>query len=349
MRRKLTVLTALVVLSAASAAEAQEIMLEGPLAGAPACRQCILYREGRFTVTPALTFTLLDDYRRHIFVGARLTYNITDWLGVSVAGGYGGFWGDLLDTGLTREVSEKAPNGIESNRANFPFAADSTGAEDAERLTTDLLGRLLGFVSAELVFTPLRGKFGLFSRLFLDVDLYIFAGYALPFVQERADVDCRTAELIEDRGYAGGRIPAQYGDRASYDGAIAERCPWIGASGVATASEVPRADPRLAVGAGTYGLGVSIYFNEWAALNVEYRVMPMLWNHTGTDERGMDLQDDVLTFCPSDAESGSGDYCGDTGTFPDHRVDENDRTWTVNHMFTVGATFHFPIRPRHSP
>lgn len=149
MRRKLTVLTALVVLAAASTAEAQEILLEGPLAGAPACRRCVLFREGRFTVTPSFYFTLLDDYRRHIFIGARLTYNITDWIGVSVSGGYGGFWGDLLDTGLTREVSEKAPNGIESNRANFPFAADAQGAADAERLTTDLLGRILGFVSAE--------------------------------------------------------------------------------------------------------------------------------------------------------------------------------------------------------
>lgn len=345
MRRKLTVLTALVVLTAASAAEAQEIMLEGPLAGAPACRGCVLHREGRFTVTPAFTFSLLDDYRRHIFVGARLTYNITDWIGISVAGGYGGFWGDLLDTGLTGEVASKAPNGIESNRTNFPFAADSAGAADAERFTTDLLGRFLGFVSAEVVFTPLRGKFGLFSRLFLDVDLYIFVGYALPFVEERADVDCRTAEFIEDRGYAGGRVP---GDRASYDGSLSDRCPLVGSSPEATVGQVPRGDPRLAVGAGTYGLGVSIYFNEWAALNLEYRVMPFLWNHTGTDERGMDLVGDTLTFCPSDASSGDTDYCGSVGEFPDHRLDENDRRWAVNHMFTLGATFHFPFTPRRS-
>lgn len=347
MRRKLTVLTALVVLAAASTAEAQEIMLEGPLAGAPACRQCVLFREGRFTVTPSFYFTLLDDYRRHIFIGARLTYNITDWIGVSVSGGYGGFWGDLLDTGLTREVSEKAPNGIESNRANFPFAADAQGAADAERLTTDLLGRILGFVSAEIVFTPLRGKFGLFSRLFLDVDLYLFVGYALPFVEERADVDCRTREFIESRGYAGGRTPDGWpADPTEINSAT---CPIVGRSSAAHVSEVPRADPRLAIGAGTYGLGVSIYLNDWAALNLEYRVMPMLWNHTGTDERGMDLQDDVLTFCPSDASSSDADYCGSVGEFPDHRIDENDRTWTVNHMFTFGATFHFPFTPRRSP
>jgi len=345
MRRELTVLSAIVVLAAASTAQAQEIMLEGPLAGAPACRECVLYRQGRFTLTPSFYFTLLDDYRRHIFVGARLTYNITEWIGVSIAGGYGGFWGDLLDTGLADEVATKAPNGIDSNRTNYPFAADSQGAQDAERLTTELLGRFLGFVSAELVFTPLRGKFGLFSRLFLDVDLYIFAGYALPFVEERADVDCRTQDFIENRGYAGGRTPSGWPEGNEVN---ADTCPWVGSSPAATVGHVPRADPRLAVGAGTYGIGVSIYFNNWAALNLEYRVMPFRWNHTGTDERGMELVDDTLTFCPSDAESGDEDYCGSTGEFPDHRVNASDRTWTTNHMFVLGATFHFPFSPRHS-
>lgn len=339
LRRNATILSALLVLAATSVAEAQEIMLEGPLAGAPACRNCVLQREGRFTVSPLITFTLLDDFRRHIFFGARLEYNITDWLGIAVSGAYG----LGVDTGLTEEVSLKAPNGIESNRANYPFPADEAGARAAREQTTNLLGRFLGFATIELMFIPLRGKFGLFSRLFLDVDLYIFLGYSFAFVDERRDVDCRTEEFINDRGYAGGRVPGGWEP-------MAQRCPWVGEG--YDAAEVPRAGTRLAVNAGTYGLGVSIYTNNWLSVNLEYRVMPILWNHTGTDERGMALRDiegeSVLTFCPSDAPEGDPDYCGDTGEFPDHRINEEDRRWTTNHMFTIGATFHFPTTPRRS-
>ena len=47
-----------------SSAEAQEIQLTGPLAGAPAVRKLRLHREGRFEVTPNVSFTLLDEYNR---------------------------------------------------------------------------------------------------------------------------------------------------------------------------------------------------------------------------------------------------------------------------------------------
>ena len=341
-RRTLTIVTALIVLSAASAAEAQEIMLEGPLAGAPACSDCTLYRQGRFSIAPMFNFTLLDDYRRHIFIGGRAMYNITEWLGVGLAGGAGGFWGSALDTGLTEEVSQKAPTGIESNRANYPFSANSEGSAAAQSQTSNLLGRILGYVSLELHFVPFRGKLGLFSRLFLDVDLYIFAGYALPFVRERGNVDCRSSEWIQEGGHQGGRLTTPDGQTLSeddWDSTMDDRCPW---------NTIPQGDTRVAVGAGTYGVGVSIYANDWISVFFEYRLMPFLWNHTGTDERGMALVEGDLTFCPSDAGEGQDDYCGETGEFPDHRINESDRIWTLNHMFSLGVVFHFPLTPRRS-
>lgn len=339
IRRSLMVAAAALVLTAATAAEAQEIMLEGPLAGAPACRNCTLYRQGRFTIAPLFSFTLLDDYRRHIFIGGRIQYNITDWLGIGLTGVAGGFWGDALDTGLTEQVSEIAPNGIESNRANYPFAANNDGNESARLHTTDLLGRILGYISVDLYFIPFRGKLGLFSRLFVDVDLYIFLGYAIPFVDERADVDCRS---WDDMNRAGGRPPNGVSEDNADDYRDAN-CPWI-----ASGDEVPRSGTRVAVGAGTYGLGVSIYANDWLSVFLEYRLMPFLWNHTGTDERGMDLRNNTLNYCPSDENVGDSEVCGDTGEFPDHRINESDRTWTMNHQFSIGAVFHFPLTPRRS-
>lgn len=343
-RHIISTAVAIIVLASASAAQAQEIFLEGPLAGAPACRNCALYRQGRFSIAPMFSFTLLDDYRRHIFIGARAQYNITDWLAVGVTGAAGGFWGDLLDTNLTEQVATRAPNGIDSNRANFPFAADEAGARSAVANTTELLGRIQGYVSVELTFIPFRGKFGLFSRLFLDVDMYIFLGYPVTFVDERADVDCRSWSDVND--LEGSRSSEGYNE-ASWNEHREDVCPWVGED-----EDIERAGTRVAVSAGTYGLGVSIYANNWLSISLEYRVMPILWNHTGTDERGMGLQnvdgEIVPTLCPSEAADGEEDYCGDTGEFPDHRINESDRTWTANHQFALGVAFHFPFTPRRS-
>ena len=70
-------------------ADAQEILLTGPLAGAPAVRKLRLYREGRFEAAPAVSFSLLDEYQRTILFGARLNYNFTDWLAVGLWGAHG--------------------------------------------------------------------------------------------------------------------------------------------------------------------------------------------------------------------------------------------------------------------
>ena len=84
-----TVLAAVAVaaaLSATGSADAQELQLTGPLKGAPAVRHLRLYRQGRFEIDPAVSFSLLDEYRRTILVGARINYNITDWLALGVWG-----------------------------------------------------------------------------------------------------------------------------------------------------------------------------------------------------------------------------------------------------------------------
>ena len=52
-------------------------------------RHLRLYREGRFEIAPTVSFTLLDEYRRTILVGARLNYNIRDWLAIGVWGAVG--------------------------------------------------------------------------------------------------------------------------------------------------------------------------------------------------------------------------------------------------------------------
>src|SRR5207253_1868995 len=86
-------------------AEAQEIQLTGPLAGAPAVHKMRLYREGRFEFAPTASFTLLDEYRRTIFIGGRLQYNIKEWLAIGAWGGYGVV---SLTTDLTDQIDVAA-------------------------------------------------------------------------------------------------------------------------------------------------------------------------------------------------------------------------------------------------
>src|SRR5271166_678513 len=94
------------VLAAAGTTQAQEVQLTGPLKGAPAVRNMRLYREGRFEIAPAVSFTLLDEYRRTIIAGARINYNIKDWIAIGVWGGAGVA---SLTTDLADKVDGTAP------------------------------------------------------------------------------------------------------------------------------------------------------------------------------------------------------------------------------------------------
>src|SRR5579859_3504472 len=89
-------------------ARAQEIQLTGPLKGAPAVRHLRLYRQGRLELAPAVSFTLLDQYQRTVFAGARLNYNFTEWLALGVWGAYA-FDFFVTPTDLSRQIDQKAP------------------------------------------------------------------------------------------------------------------------------------------------------------------------------------------------------------------------------------------------
>ncbi len=163
-----------------STASAQEIQLTGPLAGAPAVRKLRLYREGRFEVAPTVSFTLLDEYRRTIVTGGRLQYNITDWLGLGVWGGYGAV---SITTDLTDQVDNVAirnsRTAINVNHKN----PDGTG----NAAFADQTAKMQWVAAPQLTFTPFRGKLAIFQKIFVDTDLYAHAGLAFVGLQERGD------------------------------------------------------------------------------------------------------------------------------------------------------------------
>lgn len=187
------------VLGTPSEAKAEEVQLTGPLAGAPAVRGLRLYRKGRFELSPNLSFTLLDEYRRQIFLGLRAEYGVTDWLGVGVWGGIStSLVGAHINTSLTSEIQE------------VNAARDCDGAGDGTldcTLTETNLGpnfedqvASMDWIAApQITAVPFRGKLGLFNSVFVDADLYLFAGAAFVGIRERPD--CADSACTTDASF----------------------------------------------------------------------------------------------------------------------------------------------------
>ena len=245
-RRLLTGLTAgFALLAFTETAQAQEILLTGPLAGAPAVRKLRLYREGRIEVAPMATFTLVDEFKRHIFFGARLTYNFTDWLGVGVWGGYAAL---QLPTYLTDQIQ-----GVNETRRQLPANSVDrrlTAVNMGENFE-DQLGSMDWIVSPQITGVPFRGKLALFKSIYVDTELYFFAGPAIIGVTERKECD-------SDATTSTPPCPTTFDTES--------RLAW----------------------APTGGFGLSFFINKWNAITSEARVVPFAWNTGGFDTAGGD-------------------------------------------------------------
>ncbi|MBN9162684.1 MAG: hypothetical protein J0I07_17100 [Myxococcales bacterium] len=263
------------VVAAPQTANAQEIQITGPLAGAPAVRKLRLYREGRAELAVGGGFTLLDEYQRTPFISGRLQYNIFDWLGVGV---FGGFSPASLPTDLTEKIDSTAPRNSRT-AVNLP----GTGGPKFEEQT----GKMGWMATPQVTFSPFRGKLALFQKLFVDTDLYVHGGVAFVGVKERGDCG------------GGGGQPA-----------------------CNTAAGFKTAD-RVAV-APSFGLGLTLYPSNFVSINFEYRAFPFSYNRGGFDSRGS----------------------GPDASFPDNKIDSEDRTFKFNQMMFVGVGFHLPTSPK---
>ena len=233
-------------MSASGMAEAQELQLTGPLKGAPAVRHLRLYRKGRFEIAPSVSFTLLDEYRRTILVGARLNYNITDWLALGVWGAAGVV---SLTTDLTDKIDATSPRDpLTAINVNHSGDPNGQAANVAPASFTDQTAKISYVVSPQLTFIPFRGKLAIFNKIFVDTDLYVAGGVAFVGIQER--VDCG----------AGGQ----------------PKC-------TAPASFDLQSLTKIAP---TFGVGLTFYPGNFVSLGVEYRALPFSWNRAGFDSRG---------------------------------------------------------------
>jgi outer membrane beta-barrel protein len=163
-------------------AQAQEILLTGPLAGAPAVRELRLYRQGRFEISPGVSFTILDEYRRTILPGLQLTYNITDWLGI---GAWGALGLKLTDAALTEHIQEV--NAQRDCRTNTTTTDCRLTSVNLGPDFTEQIASINWMVSPQLTLVPFRGKLALFSKVYTDTEIFFFAGLGIIGLTERSD------------------------------------------------------------------------------------------------------------------------------------------------------------------
>jgi outer membrane beta-barrel protein len=169
--------------TAGSSAEAQEIQLTGPLKGQPPVRHERLYKEGRFELAPTASFTLLDEYRHTILFGARLQYNIKEWIGIGVWGAFGAI---STTTGLTDQIDSTAlRNNFTASNVNHGAALGNGNYANAP--FADQVAKLSYVAAPQITLTPFRGKLAIFQKIFVDTDLYLSGGVAFVGIKERGD------------------------------------------------------------------------------------------------------------------------------------------------------------------
>jgi len=272
----------------ATKASAQEVEITGPLAGQPAVRRMRLYRQGRIQLEPNFSFTLQDEYARSLIAGLHAGYYFTDWIGIGLWFGYAVA---NLDTNLTEQVEAQGVT-TDRNRLSLPCRATGVGGAGCENAPgfSGQIGQRQWMGALQLEFIPLRGKLAMFQKLFVDTDFYIFLGAAMVGVEERADIDPRT-------------------DCAGVDD-------------VTCISNSQGARATRVIPTFTFGAGLSMFFNDFIGLNLNWRGIPYAWNTSGTDESG-----------------------SEDGDFPDGRINDQDRFYKFTHMFTIGLTIYLPTEP----
>lgn len=191
-----------------------------------------------------------------------------------------------IDTDLTSQI---AANGqiTDRNRLNLPTR------ENFPRQ----VGRIRFGLALEALLVPLRGKLSIFQAAFVDTDLYVIAGIALFGLQERAAVSADANPCA----------------RGGPQGNSTDEC---------VATQLARSD-RITP-APMLGVGLSMMFNHFVGLQLEWRAFPFSWNPSGTDESGLDRE----------GRPGSG--------FPDGKIDGNDSRTTFNHMVNIGVVIYLP-------
>jgi hypothetical protein len=240
-----TIVAALALAGGKQEVQAQDVQVQGPLAGSPAVVGLRIYRQMRLSIQLHAAMTLQDEFSRAILPGAQIMFHPTDWLGIGVWGGFA----VNIDSSLTDQVVAKGQTN-QLNVLSLPNAA----------LFSQQLGRIKWIVAPQVSFIPLRGKLGIFEKLFVDTDFYVFGGIAFVGVQERKDV----TQDIAGPCFSSTMLAQEI---SCFSGTVGQHT-------------------TRPIVAPTFGAGLTLYLADFLSMSIEWRALPFAWNTSGTDESG---------------------------------------------------------------
>lgn len=306
-----------------------EAKRKSPLEGKPVVVRKLELHKMRVGITPFVGMSLSQAFVHKGYAGARLHFDITDWIGIKGMFAYGVINRDAkLLKGLVGdgEGSGSLPVGDTPGTATNPTAAPVRGQNDFNNpapLLHDFksgLTRNNWLASFDVVFTPFSGKLGLFSGIFTEYDLYLFGGLGLSSFGKHYAGAQSTNELLAGAGQG---LQTEYPTAGNPASAAAYCRP-----GMDPTADINRecflhpvkADTGIKVGP-SFGGGIHIFLADWASINVDVQDIMSLNNPAGLNSTTTDVPP---------------------------KVDKKDANWNHNVMMSLGVTFYLPPKAKRS-
>ena len=285
---------------------------KSPLAGKPVVVNKLELRKLRFAVTPVAAMSLSQPFVHEGYVGGKLQFYITDWIGVR-----GTFMYSVLqlDARLLRAVQDEnggLARGIPDETTGVPIRAVADKDNPAP-LYHDFQAGLTHnqwLASADVVFTPFNGKLGLFSGIFTEYDIYLFGGLGLSGWNKFFPNANSTSQQLNLDG------SPENAERSCRPEGIADA-----ARNEECLLHPVLADTGVKLGP-SFGAGLHMFLGvPWAAVNLEVQDI-MSYNNIAGQNR---TTDDVPPV-----------------------VDNSDAVWNHNVTFQLGVKFYFPPKAKRS-
>ena len=291
---------------------------KSPLEGKPVVVRKLELRKLRVGITPFVGMSLSQAFVHKGYVGGKLHFDFTDWIGVRGMFAYGIINKDAkLLRGLNGEggLSEGIPENTPENKTPAPVRS-GTDFNNPAPLKHDFqagLTRNSFLASADVVFTPFSGKLGLFSGIFTEYDLYLFGGLGISGWQKQYPNQKSTTELLAsnaDTALQNTKDPKGAGYCQSGTGEVNRECFLHPVS----------ADTGIKLGP-SFGGGIHVFLADWASINVDVQDIMSFNNLAGLNSTTKEVPP---------------------------RVDKGDRNWNHNVMMAFGVTFYFPPKAKRS-
>jgi|SRR5208283_2397106 len=205
MKRGIALLVGCLVGIPAVTQAAQE--RKSPLADAPAIRKRFELRDKRFELGVGVTSTIGQDFYNALMLNVRAGFHFTDWLGVSVSAGvlnmtpnWRSSFNDQLNSALAGSCrvpgAPTSPGSACDGQNGRPsVASDKTPTPANAAAAENRIGQV---ILPQIDIVPFTGKFSLFSKLFMNYDVYVSGGPGFVNLVKKGTVDNTYCDAPQD-------------------------------------------------------------------------------------------------------------------------------------------------------